>query len=339
MENLENKIKIGLQKLRERQWALFDDQWILLILCALIVFFSILTRKGSFLSFRNLQNISLDATIILIIGSGMTFLLIAKGLDLSTGSQAIFASIVTGKTMSGVINMGQGLGTAIFCGVFLGFMSGVMWGFVNGCLVVKTKIPPFIATLGTQGAILGLAQVWTGGINVQNIPPQFQASFGLGKFGGLLPYPVLVAFIIASVFWVILRCTRFGMRTYAIGANLEGARRAGIDVAKHRMLLYILVGLLCGIVGIIDVARYNTASVASHVNTPLNAVSAVLIGGASMYGGRGRLSGTIIGAFIPAVLTNGFVVLGINPFWQNVAVGVVLLVAVQIDQIRRSQGK
>lgn len=324
---------------KKNNWVIFEDQWILLILISIIVIFSILTPSGSFLSFRNLQNITLDATIILIIGSGVTFLLIAGGMDLSTGAMAVFSSVTTSKVMVKLVEIGANIFIIIFIGVICGILSGAMWGLFNGCIVVKTKIPPFIATLGTQGIALGLAQVWTGGINVQNVPTEFQKVFGLGKLGGIIPYPVVVAIFITVILWIVLAYTRFGLRTYAIGANLEGARRVGIDVNRHRIILYVIVGALAGVTGVIDVARYNTASVASHINTPLSVVSAVLIGGASMYGGRGRMSGTIIGAFIPAVLINGFIVLGIDPFWQNVAVGVVLLVAVQIDQVRRGSRK
>lgn len=336
-----------LEKIKKRHWVLFEDQWICLILIAMVILFSILTPKGSFFSFRNLQNILLDASTIMIIGSGMTFLLIARCMDLSVGSIAVFSSIATAEVMVALAGSPEelmqfqypNLGLALTFGILAGLVAGTLWGIFNGFLVVRSKIPPFIATLGTMGIALGLAQVWTGGINVQCVPLPFQSEFGLGKLAGIIPWPVVVALGIVGIFWVVLAKTRFGLRTYAIGANLEGARRVGIDVHTHRFILYILVGLLAGVVGVIDVARYNTASVASHTNTPMSVMSAVLIGGTSMYGGRGRMSGTVIGALIPAVLSNGLIVLGINPFWQNVAVGAVLLIAVQIDRMRRGKGK
>lgn len=328
-----------IETLKKRHWTFFEDQWILLILLVLVVFFGIMSPGGSFFSTRNFRNILLDASIVMIIGSALTFLLIAKGMDLSTGSMCVFSGITVATTMSKMSAAGYSTYIIILIGVVCGIVVGTFWGFFNGVVVVKTKIPPFIATLGTQGIILGLAQVWSGGINIQGVPADFQEIFGLKRMFGVLPYPVIVTLIIVAVFWVLLAQTRFGMRTYAIGANIEGARRVGINVNLHLIILYTLVGLMCGVVGVIDVPRYNTASVASHTLTYLNAVSAVLIGGASMQGGRGRMSGTVIGALIPAVLTNGFVVMGINPFWQNVAVGIVLITAVVIDQRRRGMTK
>lgn len=328
-----------INKMKKQHWMIFEDQWILLILLVLVSVFGIANPNGSFFSIRNLRNIMLDASIVMIIGSALTFLLIARGMDLSTGSICVFSGITVATIMAKLNTMGWNIGPIIFCGVVSGLAVGAFWGVINGIIVVKTKIPPFIATLGTQGIILGLAQIWSGGINIQGVPSYFQEIFGLKRLFGILPYPVIVTMIIVAFFWILLTQTRFGMRTYAMGANLEGARRAGVNVKTHQVILYTLVGLMCGVVGVIDVARYNTASVASHTLTYLNAVSAVLIGGASMQGGRGRMSGTVIGALIPAVLTNGFVVMGLNPFWQNVAVGIVLITAVVIDQRRRGVTK
>ena len=337
--NHENTSVSWLESMRKQHWMLFEDQWILLILLIIVTFFGIINPAGTFFSIRNLRNIMLDASIVMIIGSALTFLLIARGMDLSTGAMCVFSGITVATVMSKMNGAGYSIGLTVACGVICGLFVGTFWGLFNGLVVVKTQIPPFIATLGTQGIILGLAQVWSSGVNVRGVPTQLQTHFGLGRIFGFLPYPVVVTIIIVAIFWVLLRKTRFGMRTYALGANLEGARRVGVNVRKHRIILYVLVGLMCGVVGVIDVSRYNTASVSSHTLTYLNAVSAVLIGGASMHGGRGRMSGTVIGALIPAVLTNGFVVMGIDPFWQNVAMGVVLIVAVVIDQMRRGTDK
>jgi ribose transport system permease protein len=342
-KNLTSEILDKDTKTEKHKIQFFENQWIFLILLGLILIFALVTPPGSFFSFRNLQNITLDASTILIIGSGMTLLLIAKGIDLSTGSMAIFSAIAAATIMVQLAGTPDEvaqfqyphLGIALAAGIIVGIAMGALWGAVNGLLVVKSKVPPFIATLGTMGIALGLAQVWTGGINVQHVPLPFQSEFGLGKMAGLIPWPVVVAIVIAAFFWILLAYTKFGLHTYAIGANVEAARRVGINTERHICILYTIVGALCGVVGILDVARFNTASVASHTNTPLSVISAIIIGGTSMHGGRGRISGTIIGALIQAVLLNGFIVMGVTPFWQNVAVGVVLLVAVQIDQIRR----
>jgi ribose transport system permease protein len=232
----------------------------------------------------------------------------------------------------------QDLGLAIAVAVAAALAAGTAWGALNGILAVKLRIPAFIATLATLGIALGLAEVIADGINVANVPVPLQEGFGLGRAFGVIPWPVVVAVVITAVLWVTLSLTRFGLRTYAIGANPESARRAGIDVDRHMLVLYTLVGLLAGIVAIIDISRFGTASLSAHSQDALAAIAAVVIGGTSLFGGRGRMSGTVIGVLIPAVLLNGFVIVQIDPFWQNVAVGVVLITAVYIDQLRRRQG-
>ena len=199
---------------------------------------------------------------------------------------------------------------------------------------VRWHVPPFIVTLGTLGMALGAAQLITGGLNVPNVPPEFQEEFGIGVVWGV-PWLVIIAAVIVAVLWVVLHQTRFGLRTYAIGSNPEAARRAGINVARHQLVLYMLMGLLSGIVGVLDVARFDTASISSHTTDNLQAIAAAAIGGVSLYGGKGRMSGTVIGALIPAVLASGFVILGLQSYWQEVAVGLVLIIAVYIDQNRR----
>jgi ribose transport system permease protein len=181
---------------------------------------------------------------------------------------------------------------------------------------------------------LGAAQLITGGLDVPNVPPQFQQSFGIGQVAGV-PWIVVVAAVVVAIMWVTLQETRFGMRTYAIGSNAETPRRAGINVGRQQIQLYTLMGVMAGIVGLLDVARFDTASIAAHTNDNLLAIAAAAIGGVSLYGGKGRMSGTVIGAFIPTVLANGFILLGFQPYWQEVAVGAVLIVAVYIDQVRR----
>ena len=139
--------------------------------------------------------------------------------------------------------------------------------------------------------------------------------------------------------WVVLSQTRYGLRTYAIGALAEAATRAGINVRRHTLTLYALMGLLAGIVGVMDVSRFATASIAGHAQDALAAIAAVVIGGTSLFGGRGRMGGTVIGALIPAMLSNGFIIMDVQPYWQNVAVGAVLMLAVYVDQERRRRAR
>ncbi|HST41549.1 MAG TPA: ABC transporter permease [Conexibacter sp.] len=332
------------QKRAER----FESLTIAAILLVIIGIFAVLAPEGSFLTVDNLRNVALDASAMLILAAGMTFLLIAAGLDLSNGAMVVFAAVVSAKVMlwlagdvtPDVAQMDHPhLALALVLGIFAALGIGLLWGLVNGLLTVKAKIPAFIATLATSGVILGLAQVWTGGLNVSGAPIQLQEFFGLGSLFDAIPWPVVVAIVVTGGLWIVLAFTRFGLRTYAIGANPDAARRAGINVNRHMLILYILMGVLAGIVGVIDLARFNTASVSGHTEDALAAISAVVIGGTSLFGGRGRMSGTVIGALIPAVLLNGFVIMAIDPFWQNVAVGMVLLAAVYVDQLRRRKAQ
>jgi ribose transport system permease protein len=330
---------------RDRLSAILDafgGAWIVLILVGLIVVFTVLTG-GTFFSAENFKNLALDTSEILILAAGMTFIIIAAGLDLSVGSLVVFTSVVAAQLMVDVGGETQANGLITYPDLALGLvvgigaalLSGAAWGLVNGFIGVKLRVPPFIVTLGTLGMALGFAQVITGGLNVSGVPPQLQEFFGLGELFGLIPWPVVTAAVVVGALWLVLSRTRYGLRTYAVGSNLEGARRAGINVDRHVISLYVLMGVLCGIVGVIDVARFNTASIAAHTQDNLAAIAAVVIGGTSLFGGSGKMLGTVIGAFIPSILRNGFILLDVQPFWQNVAVGAVLILAVYLDQLRR----
>jgi ribose transport system permease protein len=278
-----------------------------------------------------------------VLALGITYLLIAGGIDLSIGALVLFSSVVGTKllvnqsgTAAQISNFEfPTLGRALVMSIPVFLLIGGAWGLVNGVLSVRLRITPFIVTLATFGIALGLSQVLTSGINVQNVPPRLQETFGLGEMFGVIPWPVVVAAVVAAILWIVLARTRYGLRTYAIGANPEAARRAGVNVGLHLVSLYVLMGVLCGIVGFVDVARFNTVSIGGHQQDALAAISAAVIGGTSLFGGRGRISGTIVGALIPAVLQNGFVIVGVQPFWQAVAIGCVLLLAVYLDQLRR----
>jgi ribose transport system permease protein len=315
------------------------DLWIVIVLLALVAFFTIATPNGTFLTFGNLRDVILNTTEILVLAAGVTFILIAAGIDLSVGSVVVFCSIIAAKTLgfaSGGTDAGYPnplAGLAVALPVTL--IAGAAWGLLNGSAIVKLKVPAFIVTLGTLGMALGLAQIISGGLNVASVPPQLQVAWiGPGLFGEI-PWPVVFTAVIVGALWIVLARTRFGLHTYALGSNREALRRSGVNVDRHTVALYALLGLLGGTVAFMDVLRFSSASLAAHQLDNLNAIAAVVIGGTSLFGGRGRMSGTVIGAFIPAVLRNGFIVMGVEAFWQNVVVGAVLIVAVYVDQLRR----
>jgi ribose transport system permease protein len=320
-----------------------ENLWIGLILVLLVVVFAVIAPSGTFLTWNNGTTVLLDASELLILASGMTFLLISAGLDLSIGGVVVFCDVICAKVLAGLSGTTAQadaghyphLAIGIVVGVLAALAAGALWGAINGFVVVRMKVPPFIATLGTAGIALGAAQVISDGSDVGGVPVPLQEKFGLGKIFGAVPWPVVVAIVVVAIAWVILTRTRFGMRTKAIGASEEAARRAGIKTGRQVILLYGAMGFLAGLVSIIDVSRFGTASIGSHTGDVLAAIAAVVIGGTSLFGGRGSISGTVIGVFIPAVLINGFVIVGVAPFWQNIAVGLILIGAVYVDQLRR----
>ena len=216
-------------------------------------------------------------------------------------------------------------------------VAGAAWGMLNGFLVAKAKIPPFIVTLGTLGMALGSALLITGGVDERDVPFKLIDTIGTGRLFGQLPYLVLIAAVVALIGGIVLAQTRFGRYTYAIGSNHEGARRAGVNVDRHLIKIYALGGTLAGLAGFLSLARFGTTSIGGHSTDNLDAIAAIVIGGTSLFGGVGTILGTVVGVFIPAVLRNGFVIVGVQPFWQQVAVGAVLIAAVYFDQLRRSR--
>jgi ribose transport system permease protein len=304
--------------------------WTFLILLGIVAGFAAL-RFQQFATVFNFRNIAADASGLLIIAVGMTFVIITAGIDLSVGSVLVFSGVIAAKVMVGIGGEGWG---AIGAGLAAGLLAGLAWGVVNGVLVTKARVPPLIVTLGTLGMALGSALLITGGIDVRGVPLQLTTTIGIGQLAGV-PYVVIIAAAVTAVGAVTLSMTRFGRYTYAIGSNAEAARRAGIDVDRHLIKVYALSGLLAGLAGMVSLARFATTTIGGHSTDNLAAIAAVVLGGTSLFGGIGTVLGTVVGVFIPAILQNGFVILGVQPFWQQVAVGAVLIVAVYIDQLKR----
>jgi ribose transport system permease protein len=222
---------------------------------------------------------------------------------------------------------------AILCGI----AASTLFGLLNGLLITRIKLPAFIVTLGTFGMALGLALVISGGVDERSVPFKLISTIGIGRLFSQIPYLVIISLVVALVFGVILAQTRFGRYTYAIGSNQEAVRRAGVNVDRHLIKVYALTGTLAGLAGFMSLARFGTTTIGGHSTDNLDAIAGVVIGGTSLFGGVGTILGTVFGVFIPAVLENGFVIVGVEAFWQQVAVGAVLIVAVYLDQLRRSK--
>ncbi len=305
--------------------------WILGVLVVIVAFFSV-AAGDKFLSASNFSLISQNIAVWAVLGVGMTFVIITSGIDLSIGSVLVFSSVVAAKVMEAI--GGDGWGVAGI-GILVALVTGMLWGALNGYLVAKAKIPALIVTLGALSVALGLAQVITGGIDVRSVPGALTDFNTYIKILGVpsLPFVALVTVIIGGI---ILHKTRFGRYTYAIGSNELGARRVGINVDRHLIMVYALSGLMAGFGAVLALAQYGTTTIAGQSLTNLNVIAAVVIGGTSIFGGEGSIFGTVVGLFIPAVLQAGFVIIGVEAFWQGVAVGTVLVAAVYVDQSRRA---
>jgi ribose transport system permease protein len=305
---------------------------IVLVLAAICLVFSIMA-PGSFPEWGNIRQIIQNVSILAVLGIGMTFVIVTSGIDLSVGSVLVFSGVVSAKTMAAI--GGDGWGVAAV-GIVVALGCGLCWGLLNGFLIGKANVPPLIVTLGTLGGALGLSQVITGGVDIRDVPPVLVDTIGYGNFPATtIPLISSIALVLVVIFGIVLHRTKFGLYTFAVGSKEQSARRVGIKVDMHLVKVYALSGTLAGLAGILSLSQYGTTAIAGQSQTNLNVIAAVVIGGTSLFGGIGTMFGTVVGLFIPAVLQNGFVIVGVQPFWQQVAVGAVLIAAVYFDQRRR----
>lgn len=305
---------------------------IFLVLIAIVIVFSALA-PGNFATGSNLRLVVQNASILAVLGVGMTFIIITAGIDLSVGSVLVFSGVVSAMVMRGI--GGDGWGVAIL-GIIVSILCGLAWGFINGFLIAKAKVPPLIVTLGTFGMALGFAQILTGGIDIRTVPAVLTDTIGYGNIFGSIPVISVIALVVIVIGAVVLHKTRYGLHTYAVGSSELASRRVGLKVDRKLISIYTMSGGLAGLAGILSLSQFSTTAIAGQSQTNLNVIAAVVIGGTSLFGGSGTIFGTVVGLFIPAVLQNGFVIVGVQPFWQQVAVGAVLIVAVYVDQVRRA---
>ena len=302
------------------------------VLVVLVGFFSFL-HPATFASSFNVRNIFLDASVLLILAVGTTYIMIAGGFDLSIGSVLVFSGVAAAQVMLAVGST-DSLAT-VALGFVVALLCGTAWGLFNGLCITRLRVSALISTLGSMGAALGGAYLLSNGSDIRTVPNALIA-LGHGSIGGV-PWLVVITAIVALVGGVVLHMTRFGRHTYLVGSNAEAARRAGIDVSGHLLRLYALSGLLAGFAAMLSLGRFSTTTLEGHANDPLEAITAVVLGGTALAGGRGSVIGTVVGVFIPAVLANGFIIMGIQPFWQMVVIGFVVIAAVYADQIKRQR--
>lgn len=306
--------------------------WSWLFLVAIIAFFEIYARveTGNTFLFRiyNIQSISIAASQILLLSLGLTLVVVAGHIDLSIG----FTTGLSAVVMALVIRaMGPDTGFAVLLlAMVVGIFAAIVVGVVNGWLVAQLNVPSFIGTLGTYGVARGGALIVAGGATV-SIRSDAARELGNGHLFGI-PIPVVVAGVLALICHYVLAHTRFGVHTYALGASRASVERAGVNVKRHLMLLFIISAVTAGFGGLVYTGRFSAGAANAGEPILLYAVAAVFIGGASLTGGQGTIVGTVIGAFIIAVIQFGLVFSGLPPYWQFVAVGLVIIVAVLVDQ-------
>ncbi|QJW46026.1 ribose ABC transporter permease [bacterium BFN5] len=297
-------------------------------LLGLVILSIVLTFLSErFLTIDNLLNVTRQVSINAIISVGMTLVILTGGIDLSVGSILAFSGSITAGLLAG----GQALSVA----VVLGLIVGAGLGFVNGILITRADIPPFIATLGTMTAARGFTLVYTDGRPITGMDETFR--FLGGGYIASVPVPVIIMAAIFIAAYIMLTQTKFGRYIYAIGGNEEAARLSGINTKKVLMAVYTLGGLLAGFSGVIMASRLNSAQPTAGMGFELDAIAAVVLGGTSLSGGVGTIAGTLIGAMIIGVLDNGLNLLNVSSFYQQVAKGVVILLAVYVDKKRKGR--
>jgi ribose transport system permease protein len=296
-----------------------------------VIVFSIVGKN--FFTMRSILSLLLQTSAVTIMGIGVTFCIITGGIDLSIGSViALTGTVAVMAAMAGV---------PIWISMIIGLLVGVVTGLLNGLMITRLKLPPFIATLGMMMVARGVALTITNA-NAWPAPDAFGnlgngTIFDLGRTFPGIPYPVLIMIAVAIIFSFILGKTRIGRYIYAVGSNEEAARLSGIKINQIKIIAYIISGLLAGLVGVILASRMVTSQPNSAVGYELNAIAAAVIGGTSLMGGIGTIAGTVIGSFIIGILTVGLTMAGANYFMQQIVIGLVVIGAVTIDQLKGRQ--
>lgn len=280
-----------------------------------------------FLTINNLLAIGVQTTVIALLGIGVTFVIITSGIDLSVGSILGLSGIVTTLSMSSGLNM--------YSAIIVGLLAGTLAGVINGIVTAKGKIHSFIATLGMMGIARGITLLLTGGIPVSGLPAGFDF-MGSGKILGF-PVPIIILILAAVVAHIVLSKTKIGRYTYAIGSNKEASLLSGINVDKYMIIVFGISGFMASLAGIVQASRLITGQPTAGTGYELDAIASAVIGGTSLLGGEGSISGTIIGALIMGVLRNGANLLNISDFIQRIVIGVIIIAAVIYDRHRRSK--
>lgn len=300
----------------------YRESAIFLALVIIMLFITIFAPN--FMSGSNLFMVSRQISFVAIVAFGELFVILTGGIDLSVGSIMGLSGVAAAAAMNG--------GFHPIVSVIFGLCVGIMLGLLNGVLVSYVKIAPFIVTLGMLSFARGVILIFTKGWPITNIPKKFLV-VGQGAFLGI-PIPVLVMIVVALVAHFVLRFTAFGRRIYAIGGNEQATFLSGINVKKLKLVTYAVSAFTAAIVGIILVARFNSAQADTGTGWELDAIAAAVIGGTSLSGGSGSVLGVIIGAAIMGVIRNGLVLMRVSPYWQTSIIGIIIVLAAVLDRLK-----
>jgi len=302
-----------------RLWKYMGNWFSLFMLCLLLSLTS-----DSFLTYGNITNVARQASVTAIIACGMTIVVLSGGIDLSVGSIVAFSSVIMAGTM-------QQYG--LILGLLAGVMIGALMGFFNGIVISKGKVAPFVVTLGVMTIGRSFTLIYTGGIPISQFPPGFDI-IGAGYLLGI-PLPVWITLFVFLISKFILEYTKLGRYVYATGSNETAARLSGVHVDYYKTIIYVLSGIFSAIGGIVLTSRLYSAQPQGGAGYEMDAIAAVVIGGTSLTGGEGKISGTIAGALIMSVLRNGLNLLNVTAHWQQAIIGFVIIIAVLVDRSKK----
>jgi ribose/xylose/arabinose/galactoside ABC-type transport system permease subunit len=314
--------------------ALLGQFGALIVLLVIAVVFYVL--EPQFASQRNLFNIARQVSIYGILAVGMTFVILTGGIDLSVGSVLALAGLVAASVEKGCRGLlcvgaaGEAQGYGVPAAIAAAIAVGLIAGLLQGLGVSRLKVPAFVVTLGGMSVFRGAALLWSEGQPISAFRDQYKA-LGQG-FIGTVPIPVLIFLSLAILGFVMLRYTRYGRRIYAVGGNQEAARLSGLNTSWLLMSVYIISGLCAGFAGFLLSSRLNSAEQVAGIGYELTVIAGVVIGGTSLFGGEGGIFGTFVGILLIGVLSNGLTLLNVNPYWQQIAVGLIIVLAVFFDQ-------
>ncbi len=312
-----------------RGWRRATSNQVLSMLAILLLMWLVLGLLSPyFFTVNNVLQITLQGAVMALVAAGMTFVILSGGIDLSVGAVFALSAMVAGKA--------TGANLSWYAVMLAGLAAGAACGALNGMGVGVLRLPPFVVTLGMMGIARGFALIINQGIPIFGVPPGFEV-LGQGRIGGVVPVPTVVVLVVYALCYFILRRTRFGRFTYALGSNREATRLAGVRTSRYLVGIYVLCGVLTALASLIEASRLNSFQPAGGQGLELDAIGAVVIGGASLFGGEGNILATLVGALIVATIRNGLNILGVYAFWQYVVTGALIIIAVYLDSLRHNR--